>query len=129
MDQVLPLVCIYTNITSSSCRTICTDITDPFLPPFSIVHCFQRVFRATSCIGLELLYLGSCEVVHRSTSLMSSSLLLQLCPKCLVRLTWIVLVMGGKWPYGCCFVGCCLQDLYNITRSIIVLLPSSLISV
>ena len=34
--------------------------------------------------------------VHRSTSLMSSSLLLQLCPACLVRLTWIVFVMGGR---------------------------------
>ena len=32
--------------------------------------------------------------VHRSTSLMSSSLLLQQCPACLVRLTWIVFVMG-----------------------------------
>ena len=36
--------------------------------------------------------------VHRSTSLMSSSLLLQQCPVCLVRLTWIVFVMevGGR---------------------------------
>ena len=36
--------------------------------------------------------------VHRSTSLMSSSLLLQQCPTCLVRLTWIVFVMeaGGR---------------------------------
>ena len=33
--------------------------------------------------------------VHRSTSLMSSSLLLQLCPACLVRLTCIVFVTGG----------------------------------
>ena len=30
--------------------------------------------------------------VHKSTSLMSSSLLLQQCPACLVRLTWIVFV-------------------------------------
>ena len=37
--------------------------------------------------------------VHRSTSLMSSSLLLQQCPACLVRLTWIVFMMGGRWPY------------------------------
>ena len=43
--------------------------------------------------------------VHRSTSLMSSSLLLQQCPACLVRLTWIVFVMGGKWPYSWCLVG------------------------
>ena len=48
------------------------------------------------------------EMVHRITSLMSSSLLLQQCPACLVRLTWIVFVMGGRWPYSWCFVGCCL---------------------
>ena len=41
--------------------------------------------------------------VHRSTSLMSSSLLLQQCPAWLVRLTWIVFVMGGRWPYSWCF--------------------------
>ena len=44
--------------------------------------------------------------VHRSTSLMSSSLLLQQCPACLVRLTCIVFVMGGNWPYSWCLVGC-----------------------
>ena len=37
--------------------------------------------------------------VHRSTSLMNSSLLLQQCPAYLVCLTWMVFVMGGKWPY------------------------------
>ena len=58
--------------------------------------------------------------VHRSTSLMSSSLLLQQCPACLVCLTWIVFVMGGRWPYSWCFVGCCRQDLFNIARSILV---------
>ena len=60
------------------------------------------------------------EGVHRSTSLMSSSLLLQQYPACLVRLTWIVFVMGGRWPYSWCFVGCCLQDLFNIARGILV---------
>ena len=34
--------------------------------------------------------------VHKSTSLMSSSLLLQQCPACLVRLTWIVFEIGGS---------------------------------
>ena len=58
--------------------------------------------------------------VHRSTSLMSSSLLLQQCPACLVRLTWIVFVMGGRWPYSWGLVGCCLLDLFNIARSILV---------
>ena len=32
--------------------------------------------------------------IHRSTTLMSSSLLLQQCPACLARLTWIVFVMA-----------------------------------
>ena len=29
-------------------------------------------------------------------------------PACLVRLIWIVFVMGGRWPYSWCLVGCCL---------------------
>ena len=51
--------------------------------------------------------------VHRSTSFMSSPLLLQQCPAYLVRLTWIVFVMGDRWPYSWFFVGCCLQDIWN----------------
>ena len=58
--------------------------------------------------------------VHRSTSLMSLSLLLQQCPACLVRLTCIVFVMRGKWPYSWCLVGCCRQDLFNIVRGSLV---------
>ena len=54
--------------------------------------------------------------VHRSTSLMSLSLLLQQCPACLVCLTWIDFVKGGRWPCSWCFVGCCLQDLFNIEQ-------------
>ena len=50
-----------------------------------------------------------CVGIHKSTSLMSSSLLLQQCPACLVRLTWIVFVIGGRWPYSWCLVGCCCQ--------------------
>ena len=42
--------------------------------------------------------------VHRSTSFVTSSLLLQQCPACLVCLTWIVFVMGGRWPYSWCLV-------------------------
>ena len=62
----------------------------------------------------------SCAGVHKTTSLMSSSLLLQPCPACLVRLAWIVFVMGGRWPYCWCLVGCCRQDLFNIARDIIL---------
>ena len=61
-----------------------------------------------------------CVEIHKSTSLMSSSLLLQQCPACLARLTWIVFVIGGRWPYSWCLVGCCRQDLFKIARSILV---------
>ena len=61
-----------------------------------------------------------CVGIHKSTSLMSSSMLLQQCPACLVRLTWIVFVIGGRWPYSWCLVGCCRQDLLRIARSILV---------
>ena len=72
-------------------------------------------FRA-GCPAFARPYVG----VHRSTSLMSSSLLLQQCPASLVRLAWIVFVMGGRWPYSWCLVGYCRQDLFNIARSILV---------
>ena len=72
------------------------------------VHAGRPAF-ARPCVG-----------VHKNTSLMSSSLLLQQCPACLARLTWIVFVIGGRWPYSWCLVGCCRQDLFKIARSILV---------
>ena len=67
-----------------------------------------------------------CVGVHKSTSLMSLSLLLQQCPACLVCLTWIVFVIGGRWPYSWCLVGCRHQDLFKIARSISICLNISL---
>ena len=51
---------------------------------------------------------------------MWGSLLLQQCPARLIRLTWIVFVMGGRWQYSWYFVGCYRQDLFKIARSILV---------
>ena len=51
-----------------------------------------------------------CVGIHKSTSLMSSSLLLQQCPACLVRLTWTVFVIGGRWPYSWYLVGSQVQS-------------------
>ena len=84
------------------------------LHPVSSLSCCMYV-RA-GCPAFVRPYVG----VHRSTSLMSSSLLLQQCHACLVRLTLIVFVMGGRWPYSWCFVGCCRQDLFNIARNILI---------
>ena len=84
------------------------------LHPVSSHSCCMYI-RA-GCPAFARPYVG----VRRNTSLMSSSLLLQQCPACLVRLTWIVFVMEGRWPYSWCLVGCCCQDLFNIARNILV---------
>ena len=44
---------------SLSCHAISTDISGPLSPPLPIVDCFWRVFRATSSICTELLYVCS----------------------------------------------------------------------
>ena len=80
------------------------------LYPISTESCCMLVWAG------RLAFAQPCEGFHKSSSLMSSSLLLQLCPACLVRLILIVFVMGGRWPYSYCFVGCYLQDLFNIAR-------------
>ena len=116
---------IYTYIYTSSWpsyRAISADIPDPLSLPLPIVHCFQQVFRVTSSIGTELLYVGSgwssslCSSmwsgVHRCTSVMSSSLLLQHSTEGLARLDrnldsfrdgWLVavqLLLGRVLPLG-----------------------------
>ena len=60
-----------------------------------------------------------CEGVHGCMLLISSSFFLQQCPACLVRLTWIFFVMGGKWQYSCYFAVCFLRDLFSISCSIL----------
>ena len=69
-----------------------------------------------------------CEGVYMSTSLMSSSWILQPCPARSVHLTWKVFVVGGRWPYSSSFVGCCLNDLFYIVDSILVQLQLSFFS-
>ena len=103
-------------ISSSSCRAGSTDIPDPLSPLLPIVHrlgrsSVQHPVSSHSCwmyvrAGRPA-FARPCVGVHKSTSLMSSSLLLQQCPACLVRLTWFVFVIGGRWPYSWCLVGCC----------------------
>ena len=70
-----------------------------------------------------------CKGVYRRTSLMTSSLLLQQCPACLARLIWMAFKIEGGWPYSCCSMGCCFQDFFNMTHSILVQLSSSFFSI
>ena len=86
----------------------------PWLHPVSSHSCFMYVRAGHPAFARP--YVG----VHRSTSLMSSTLLLQQRPACLVRLTWTVFMMGCRWPNSWCFVGCCRQGLFNIACSVLV---------
>ena len=61
-----------------------------------------------------------CEKVHRRMSLMCSSLLLQQCPTCFVHPILIVLGIGGRWSYSCCFVGYCFQKMFNTACNFLV---------
>ena len=88
------------------------------LQPVSAQSCCIKVLTGRPA------FIRPCEGVHRSMPLMSSSPRLQQYPPCLVRLTWIVFMMCGWWPYRC-FIGCCFKDLFNIASSIFVELPSS----
>ena len=47
------------NASSSSCHAISMDITNPLSPLLPIIHCFWQVFRGTSSICTELLYVCS----------------------------------------------------------------------
>ena len=87
-------ICMYKYM-SSSCRAASMDLPDSLLPPISFVH----PSPATSCIGTELLYIGSswssnlCLSTRKGSHeyiFMSSSLLLQQCSACLVCLALIV---------------------------------------
>ena len=81
------------------------------LHPVSSHSCCMYVLAGRPTLARP--YVG----VHRSTSLMSSSLLLQQCPACLVRRTWIVFVMGGRWPYSWYFVGVLPPGEFNYQNS------------
>ena len=112
--HAVPLARISLTLSRHFSLSFITSGSSSGLHPISSHSCWMYV-----CAGRPAFAWPYVEV-HRSTSLMSSSLLLQQCPACLVRLTWVVFVMGGRWPYSWCLVGCCCQDLFNIARSILV---------
>ena len=106
--HVVPLVWISLTLSRHSSLLLIAFGRSSGLHPVSSHSCCMYVRGGHPTFAWP--YMG----VHRSTSLMSSSLLLQQCPACLVHLTCIVFVMGGKWPYSWCLVVCCHQDLFSI---------------
>ena len=95
----------------------------PGLYPVSVQSCYRALLADRPN------HARPCEGVHRSTSFVRSSLLLQQFPVSLVRLIWMVFEMGGWWTYSCCFVGCCLPDLLHSCVIAIKLFSIRLVSV
>ena len=116
---------------SSSCRAASTDIPDPLSlstspyhsSPLAGLQVYIPYHHIAAVYMFELVVLllnghmrGSTGVHHlRARPCFPSS-----SPACLVRLAWIVFVIGGRWPYSWCLVGCCYQDLFNIALNILV---------
>ena len=98
------------------------------LHPVSSDSC--RMYVRADRSAFARLYVGA----HKSTSLMSSSLLLQQCPACLVRLTWIVSwwevggrivgVLGGVAAWTCSILLAALLCNCRLASSPTVLLAS-----
>ena len=107
--HVVPLARISLTLSHNFSLSFITSGRSSGLHPVSLYSCCMYVQAGRPAFAWP--YAG----VHRSTSLMSLSSLLQQCPACLVRLTWIVFMMGGR-----CLVECCRQDLFNIAHNILV---------
>ena len=99
-----------------------TPVRSSRLYPVSVQNCCRQVLVDWPTLACP------CEGFQWRSSLMCSSLLLRQCPACPVRLIWMVLEIGDKWPYSCCFAGCCFQDLKqdgNYTRMLRAVLKKS----
>ena len=113
--HVMPLARISLTLSRHFSLSFIASSRSSGLHPVSSHSCWMYVRAGRPAFARP--YVG----VHWSTSLMSSSLLLQQCPACLVRLAWIVFVMGGWWPYSWCFLGCCRQNLFNCAIAVYLL--------
>ena len=99
----------------------------PFIP--ATYRSLQVFLYPHRTVVDKFLLVGKHWHVHLKRSLRERHLLLQRWHQCLVRLTWMVLEMGCKWPCRCWFVGYYFPDLFNIARSILEQFPSRLFSI
>ena len=93
--HAVPLVRISLTLSRHFSLSFIASCRSSGLPPVSPQSCCMYVQADRPAFARP--YVG----IHRSTSLMSSSLLLQQYPTCLVHLTCIIFAMGGRWPYNC----------------------------
>ena len=92
----------------------------------SFIYRSQVVFTAISCIGTELLYIRSSWSSCLCSSMWRGPLeyigyefvLISPAVSCMsLSSNFDSFRDGCRWPYNFCFVGCCLQDLFNIARN------------
>ena len=109
---------------------LCKDLRTSVYKFLGIVNLMSSATIFTSArIAILLLYLHvffNVNNVHNTSSQKYRQILflfLQQYLTCLIRLIWMVLVMGGKRPYSHCFVGYCFRDLFSTARCILVWFP------
>ena len=99
-----------------------------FSPSVPIINHFRQVFKTAPCICTGLILINSCWSVKTDmfmgkgpqSNVTYVFVLVSLAVSCNSCSSCMVLEMGGKWPYCNCFVGCCFQDLFKISHSILV---------
>ena len=116
---------------STWCPVTSMDFPDHLSPSIFIIHRSREVFLVTFSISIELLYIGS-----RWSFKLCLSMWRDLQKYIAYEFDLTSPAVSGSsyldgfhdgcwWPYSCCFVGCCFQDLFNTACSILVyLLPS-----
>ena len=105
----------------------CWEFLDSLIPSVPIIYCSGYILQTKSSVCPELiLTLARAYVkVHHRTAFMSLFSLFQHCAACLVCLTC---EMAGKWPYSSSYFGCCFEDLFKTTSSILLKFTSSFFS-
>ena len=108
---------------SSSCRSISADLPDPFPPPLSSVNRFRLVFKATSPSAQSCCIIGSSWSYCLCSSMWWGSQ--EYVTYEFVPTSPAVSRMSGSsnldsFRDGWWVAVCCLQDLFNIARSILV---------
>ena len=110
---------------SSSCRAGSTDIPDPLSSLLPIVHRSRQVLRTTPRILTQLLNVCSCWSSCFCTAMCGgpweyiSYDFIPASPavSCMSGSSNLnSFVIGGRWPYSWCLVGCCHQDACNLEQ-------------
>ena len=112
----------------------CHRLGFPWITPF--IHCAWQVFLIESCVRAELFLVNYCWLVNTITT-MWRDLLVNVtyqfvfsspAVSCMSCTFWMILAMEGKWPYRCCFMEFCFQNLFDLARNFLIQFLSRFVS-